>query len=445
MKLPANSDFREAFVLRPEVNLLYDRRHGIEHHLNHSALEFARFCLLESDHEVAISKLEEIFDVGSDSLEADYKNFLLGIFQAKPGDFKDRKSGTPSYLSSVTLDFPLAIEIELTKVCNWHCDFCYNVWKIPDELGKRSNSIGQVGKASHHLNLSTLNDILQEAKENSCLRVRFSGGEPTLHPQFKETIKMAYNLGFDVELFTNGSRIDAPMAKYLANHGVRVVLLSIHGLEETHKDLVKNSQAFSHAITAAQNAIDEGMVVVAEALVCEHNEDEMPKLAAILSGMGVNHMSFMPYVPSSPDDPRGPVSLKQIKGTIERSRTSVDGNLDFHVPCAPKHCLEVSPKAITSPVDHAFDNHCGAGTLWMSVSYDGRLRHCPHSKVYAGHTRDGIAQVWQDKIVPTVKRTIEPQTDACAACSQFSACRGGCHLNKVTSYDVSEDTGVEYA
>jgi radical SAM protein with 4Fe4S-binding SPASM domain len=70
----------------------------------------------------------------------------------------------------------------------------------------------------------------------------------------------------------------------------------------------------------------------------------------------------------------------------------------------------------------------------MSVSHEGRLRHCPHSAVYAGDITEGIGQVWRERIVPTVREALQPSHPACAGCGQFAACQGGCHLGKVRSY-----------
>lgn len=435
MALPTIAMLRDAFALRSEIGLLYDRRNGLEHRLNETALEFAKAVFTENEHDFAIRSVAELFDVQTAVLESDYLKFWENLFYIDARTIDVRKSGVPEYLSETRLKFPLAIEIELTKVCNWHCDFCYNVWKIPDSQGRRSKSIGETSNPNYHINVDLLKRVLQEAKSESCLRIRYSGGEPTLHPDFEEIIKMTHELGFDVEVFTNGSRVDARMANFLATHGVRVVLLSIHGLEATHKDLTKNSQAYMHAINAARRLIDVGITVVVEALVCEHNESEMPLLAETLSSLGVRHVSFMPYVPASASDPRGPVSLRQVRDTVQLSRDAVQGALDIRVPCAPRHCLEVDPKPIAFPVDRSFDNHCGAGTAWMSISFDGQLRHCPHSKVYAGHAYDGVADTWQKRIVPAVESAIKPTNSACNQCKQFTACRGGCHLDRIKSYD----------
>src|SRR5262249_45032944 len=119
---------------------------------------------------------------------------------------------------------------------------------------------------------------------------------------------------------------------------------------------------------------------------------------------------------------------------IAACRKATNGRVDFRVPCAPRHCLTVEPQPIDAPVAAEFDDHCAAGLLWASVSYDGHVRHCPHSAVFAGSVAEGIGPVWRERIVPTVRAALEPTDAACGVCGQFAACRGGCHLPRVRSY-----------
>jgi radical SAM protein with 4Fe4S-binding SPASM domain len=268
--------------------------------------------------------------------------------------------------------------------------------------------------------------------------MRFSGGEPTMHPDYRRIIAEAAGAGLDVELFTNGTRLDAEEAAWLSDTGVRVVLLSVHGLPDTHTRMTANPAAAAHVWRGMTAAVAAGMTTVAETLVCEDNVDELPELMRRLTDIGVEHVSFMPYVPFSETDPRRPVALRRIGDIIDACQAETGGDLGISVPCAPRHCLETTPVAIEEPVRKEFDDHCAAGILWASVSYDGRFRHCPHSSVYAGHAREGLARLWTERVRPTVRAALTP-AGACQSCSQLSACGGGCHLSKVVSYEPSMD------
>lgn len=419
------------FALRPELSLLYDRAAGLEHRLNATALHLVR-CALADDPDRELDVLASWMAVSRSAIRSEYERLWDGILSAPDQPQPLRKSGAPREWAAVDVPFPLVLELELTRVCNWHCDFCYNVWKVSDAEGRRSRSDSR-NAPDAHLPLDTARRILDESRAGECLRVRFSGGEPTLHPAFGEIVSYAGQLGFDIELFTNGTRLSPAMAAHLRANNARVVLVSIHGLESEHNRLTQNRQAFRHAIDAVNAACAEGLHVVVEALVTHENIADIPELVEQVNGLGVEHLSFMPYVATGPADPRRSVPLTDVRSLIAVCRERVP-DVSIRVPCAPRHCLTDRPTPIDARVDWEFDDHCAAGVLWASVAYDGRLRHCPHSNVYAGHVDEGIGTVWRDRIVPTVRSVLAQADPVCSSCSQFGPCQGGCHLGRVTSY-----------
>ncbi len=422
------SAFQVRFALRPEIALLYDRRTGIEHRLNATALSFFRALAVHDDRTACVRALSNEHHTPEETIHRDIEHLLQIVLEPAVGAVPLRKSGAPSDWAAVDVPFPLVLEIELTKTCNWACDFCYNVWKVDDRFVPVTSD--------KHLSTATIARVFDEAAAAQCLRIRISGGEPTLHPDFDAIMKRGASYGFDFELFTNGSRITPGRADLLAECGTRVLLVSLHGGRTTHTRIAVHRQSYDHALEAMRLAQARGIVVMAETLISAENATEIPDIAAAVAAVGVKHLSLMPYVPFSSCDPRRPLTLRQIQEAIAQLRRSGPSDLQVRVPCAPRHCLEDTPISISNPVALEFDNHCAAGILWASIAYDGRVRHCPHSNVYAGHVEEGIGEIWRQRILPTVRRVLEPRNDACRGCGQFSACQGGCHLTHIVRYPV---------
>lgn len=64
-------------------------------------------------------------------------------------------------------------------------------------------------------------------------RIVFAGlGEPTLHPQLTELVRIAANLGFRVQLVTNGSKLSEQMINELEQAGLAEIAISLHSLNE---------------------------------------------------------------------------------------------------------------------------------------------------------------------------------------------------------------------
>lgn len=429
-------DLARRFVHRPELGLLYDVRTGLEHRINPTGRAFVDATFHTPD---PVAVLARGYRVPADRIAADLTLFWFTLVEAASRPHPRRRSGDSDGWARTDLPFPLALELEITRMCNWHCGFCYNTWKVPDEAGMRGLSdTGSVPGV--HMPVQTAAAVIEQAVEGRCLRMRFSGGEPTLHPQYREILTTAAAAGLDIELFTNGVRMSDQEAHRLKDIGLRVVLFSVHGLDSTHNEMARNPAAAAQAWRGMRAAVAAGLSTVAETLVCEDNLHEMPEMTRRLVELGVTDVSFMPYVPYSAVDPRRPVLLARLAETIDEC-TALREELRVRVPCAPRHCLTPTPTAISAPVREEFDSHCAAGLLWASVSYDGRFRHCPHSSVSAGTVEDGLARVWRERMVPTVRAALAP-TGACAGCGQLSACGGGCHLNKVTGYGQGSPPGL---
>src|SRR3990172_10708534 len=80
------------------------------------------------------------------------------------------------------------IGIELTSRCNLSCLHC-----LREKTKKRED-----------FPLDLLPGLLRDAKAYGIKHIAFTGGEPTIHPQLDEIIKMVTENGFTYHLVTNG-------------------------------------------------------------------------------------------------------------------------------------------------------------------------------------------------------------------------------------------------
>lgn len=85
---------------------------------------------------------------------------------------------------------PISTQIEITRNCNWKCDFCY--------LGN-----GHTGEMDYTL----LSQLIRDLKDMGGLKLCFTGGEPFARHDAIDIFHFAKNLGFVCEVNTNGSLI----------------------------------------------------------------------------------------------------------------------------------------------------------------------------------------------------------------------------------------------
>ena len=106
--------------------------------------------------------------------------------------------------------------VEPTTRCNLRCKTCIrNVWQDPEahmETALFAKLMDQVGGFSH-LKQLVLGGL----------------GEPLVHPDILEMIRLARRQDLAVTLSTNGLRLDAAMARELVDLGVERIVLSLDG------------------------------------------------------------------------------------------------------------------------------------------------------------------------------------------------------------------------
>lgn len=106
------------------------------------------------------------------------------------------------------------VYIEISNVCNLQCDFCPEVVRDRDVMGRE-----------------LFERVLDEAAplaEEACLHLM---GEPLTHPLFPEFVALAAARGLPLNLTTNGTLLDEARSRALLHPGVRQVNFSVHSFE----------------------------------------------------------------------------------------------------------------------------------------------------------------------------------------------------------------------
>jgi radical SAM protein with 4Fe4S-binding SPASM domain len=113
-----------------------------------------------------------------------------------------------------------------------------NVWKIE--------------RKEKELNFDDWSCIVDQLVRAFSVRFfRLVGGEPFLHPAFREVVHYIKAKGCRLDIISNGTLIDEEMARFLVSERVDRVRISIDGLEEID-DFYRGKGAFSKTMKAIQ-------------------------------------------------------------------------------------------------------------------------------------------------------------------------------------------------
>lgn len=124
--------------------------------------------------------------------------------------------------------------LELLPVCNLSCKMCY-VRKSMSEVRRA----GGLKDADWWLRLA------REARDGGLLYPLLTGGEPFLHPQFREIFSGMLEMGLQVSINSNGTLIDEDTARWLGEHRPVRINMTLYGAsEETYRNLCGDGSAF---------------------------------------------------------------------------------------------------------------------------------------------------------------------------------------------------------
>lgn len=106
--------------------------------------------------------------------------------------------------------------VQVVRQCNFRCSHCSQA--APHTIDERVDDAG----------LIDLKKRLDELVARGLRRVRFTGGEPLLHPHLPDVIRYAASLELDTSIVTNGALLPR-MADRLIDAGLGALWISLYG------------------------------------------------------------------------------------------------------------------------------------------------------------------------------------------------------------------------
>lgn len=119
----------------------------------------------------------------------------------------------------------------LTNFCNRKCPYCFATEKVrTDDSGNGSAEGGVLVKTPGcmHMPMENVREVVAFFKRSGLRLISLLGGEPTLHPQFEEVVRLISDDGFSIKLFTNGL-MPARTARFLTSLSTHIgVMVNIN-------------------------------------------------------------------------------------------------------------------------------------------------------------------------------------------------------------------------
>jgi len=249
---------------------------------------------------------------------------------------------------------PLSVHLCITARCMYNCEHCGAT--ITDEAELATDEWIRV---------------IRELQELGIAYVVFSGGEPLMRDDMEEIISAVDDRSTTL-LFTNGRSLTPERARSLKQSGLFILAVSLDSpLAEEHNRIRRNRHAFSHALSAIENASRAGLYTLVSAVVYRRdlNKDNLVRLFRLAKEHGAHEVRVHQPIPRG--QLTDPEEAKQIFFTKE------DVTRLYRIQLAANQSKEDFPKVSSFPYTEGPRKFgCGAGVLHSYISSTGDLWPC---------------------------------------------------------------------
>jgi SynChlorMet cassette radical SAM/SPASM protein ScmF len=308
--------------------------------------------------------------------------------------------------------------VYLTSGCNCACRHC---WIVPERPGTNA-----------FLAPGALRRAIEQALPLGLQALKWTGGEPTLHPAFAELLALQREFGLGASLETNGLLVDARLAGLLLECGVGSVSVSLDGTQAATHDTIRGvAGAFARTCAGLQALVAAGYRPELIFTLQRRNACEVEGYLALAAELGAGSVKLNVMQPllrgaelTAQGEALSVAEVLELAGRLEawRGRVGIPVILDVPLAFRPLGALCDGSAGGVCDIAHVLGilpggeyALCGIGSH-VSALVMGRVAEVELADVWQAHPllmklRHGL---------PGELRGI------CGECLMKAACRGSC-------------------
>ena len=284
------------------------------------------------------------------------------IFPADQQATVSSSHGVACDCSSSSDNEPCLAVMDITNRCNFKCPLCFAEAQ---------------GEGDHYfLDTKLVTTMLQALLDRPvpCRHIQFSGGEPTLHPEFPKILSIARDLGFThIQVATNGSRFVNPdYAKLCEDSGLHTIYLQFDGVNDDVYIKLRGQRLLDKKIAAVTSVEKTNMrLVLVPTIVTSVNVDQLGPIFqfALQHSKHVTGISIQPAAHVGRVDVANGGAEPFNLATMAREFGKQTGLTRFPDDWFPLNSLSLISRALDrvrgeSSLPPASDAHCSVGTFF---------------------------------------------------------------------------------
>ncbi len=342
-------------------------------------------------------------------------------------DGLEDRSGVPPGGVAMPGDVPALkmFYVYLSAGCNLCCRHC---WITPTFVHGKP-------VPGDCLKFEWLKDAVAEAKPMGLSAVKLTGGEPTLHPEFRKVVDFLTAEGLDLSMETNATLIDRDLALHLRKHTrLTRVAVSLDSPDPGQHDRFRGVPgAHADAVRGIGHLVAAGIRPQIIMSVFRDNLDRLEALIEFAIRLGARSVKFNPVTPSG----RGAEMHRQGQGLTFAELLAL--NHRIRGPLQEKYPIHLSamvPPALATVKELLRYGGDGAGCNVrhiLGLLGTGEMALCGIGRnlpelCFGRLGRDRLQDVWMNHPVLRQMRKdlLGPYPDVCGDCIHAGRCMTHC-------------------
>ena len=278
----------------------------------------------------------------------------------------------------------------------------------------------------------------------------FSGGEPLMRPDLFDLADFARRHDLRTALASNGTLIDAGVARRIRDAGFARVSISLDGVDAaTHDRFRLLAGSFDRALAGLRHVQRAGVSVQINCTIAKHNAGQIEALLTLAESLKVDAVHYFLLVPVGCGEQIAEEQMlpaDQVETLlVQLARLEDRSSVQIKATCAPHYYRVVrqlgrrgqggrgahqvedgGPGGADQQSLHSMTRGCLAGTAVCFVSHSGQVYPCGYLPVSAGDvTCERFVDIWQHSEVFARLRKTDLLQGRCGMCEFRHVC-GGC-------------------
>jgi len=314
--------------------------------------------------------------------------------------------------------------IYMAGSCNLACRHC---WITPSFL-----AVSDVDSGENSLPFELFELAISEGEPLGLKHMKFTGGEPFVHPQIEHMLAYAVERQLGVSIETNGTLITAERARFLREKtSLTFISVSLDGATAVTHDFMRGvAGSFVRAQAGIKHLVDAGIHPQIIMSLYEGNLDEIEPLAQWVASAGCASLKLN-IIQDIGRGSRFTERLQGIERLLELGR-QVEKDMQNRVSIPIHYSWPPSFKSLRYLANGGGGDSCNIHNI-LGILHTGHISMCGIGQqvdelVYGLLGKDSVAEIWtKNDIIQKIRESIPYQLEGvCGDCMLRDTCMGFC-------------------